>query len=455
MSSDTVISVLNLSKAYAIWSSPSARLHGPILGQIGQMPFLPTRARDWCNRHSSQSFRNFHALKNISFAVRRGESVGIIGRNGSGKSTLLQIIAGTLMPTEGEVTVNGSVAALLELGSGFNPEFTGRENVYMNAAIRGMSKEATDAKFGEIVAFADIGDFIDQPTKTYSSGMLVRLAFAVSVCVEPELLIVDEALSVGDVLFQQKCFQRIHTMLDAGTTLLFVSHDTAAVQNLCTRAILLMEGSTAFEGSPEEAVSRYFTLSSAKAPLSQLSAKTTEPLASRSSHPPDHAKTEILAHDILGAAKSRHGARGMEIVAASFANEHGQYSWNVEMLQTATIRVLLRAQEEIPTPSAGLHLFDRMNNLVFAAGTRQLRASLGPLRCNEERIVTFRLSMAVQPGPYTFNLGCSEASLNGPNSGYNHDRHEGLGPIEVHYHSEDTWPFYGVAQLPLEVEVLD
>ncbi len=158
---------------------------------------------------------------------------------------------------------------------------------------------------------------------------------------------------------------------------------------------------------------------------------------------------------ILGAAKSRHGARGMEIVAASFANEHGQYSWNVEMLQTATIRVLLRAQEEIPTPSAGLHLFDRMNNLVFAAGTRQLRASLGPLRCNEERIVTFRLSMAVQPGPYTFNLGCSEASLNGPNSGYNHDRHEGLGPIEVHYHSEDTWPFYGVAQLPLEVEVLD
>ena len=180
------------------------------------MPFLPTRARDWCNRHSSQSFRNFHALKNISFTVRRGESVGIIGRNGSGKSTLLQIIAGTLMPTEGEVTVNGSVAALLELGSGFNPEFTGRENVYMNAAIRGMSKEETDAKFGEIVAFADIGDFVDQPTKTYSSGMLVRLAFAVSVCVEPELLIVDEALSVGDVFFQQKCFQRIHTMLNAG-----------------------------------------------------------------------------------------------------------------------------------------------------------------------------------------------------------------------------------------------
>ena len=162
MSSDTVIKVDRVSKAYTIWSSPSARLHGPLLGQVGQMPFLPTSVRDWCGAHSRQSFKNFYALKNISFTVARGESLGIIGRNGSGKSTLLQIIAGTLMPTEGDVTVNGSVAALLELGSGFNPEFTGRENVYMNTAIRGMSREETDAKFDEITDFADIGDFIMQ-----------------------------------------------------------------------------------------------------------------------------------------------------------------------------------------------------------------------------------------------------------------------------------------------------
>src|SRR5579862_1545669 len=195
MSSETVIEIAEVSKAYTIWSSPSARLHGPLLGEIGQMPFLPRGARDWCATHSRNSFKNFFALKGISLSVKRGESLGIIGRNGSGKSTLLQIIAGTLMPTEGNVTTAGKVGALLELGSGFNPEFTGRENVYMHAAIRGMTRAETDEKFEEIAAFADIGDFIDQPTKTYSSGMQVRLAFAASVCVEPEVLIVDEALS--------------------------------------------------------------------------------------------------------------------------------------------------------------------------------------------------------------------------------------------------------------------
>ena len=449
MSSDAVISVVNLSKAYAIWSSPSARLHGPILGQIGQMPFLPTRARDWCNRHSSQSFRNFYALKNISFTVRRGESIGIIGRNGSGKSTLLQLIAGTLTPTEGEVTVNGGVAALLELGSGFNPEFTGRENVYMNAAIRGMSKEETDAKFGEIVAFADIGDFIDQPTKTYSSGMLVRLAFAVSVCVEPELLIVDEALSVGDVFFQQKCFQRIHEMLDSGTTLLFVSHDTAAVQNLCNRAILLKEGASVFEGPPEEAVSRYYAQSGDKAVCSL----SKHPGSKMLCDPGELAKlrSDIVANDILSQARSSHGHRELEIVGAAFVNEQGLHSMSVAVQETVTIHMLLRAHATIPSPTAGIHVYDRMNNLVFAAGTQQLRTSLSPIGASEERVVTLQLSLAVQPGEYTFSLGCAEASLDGPNVGYIQNRHEGLGPIIVHAKTDDTWPFYGIANLPMRI----
>lgn len=411
------------------------------------MPFLPTRARDWCNRHSSQSFRNFHALKNISFTVRRGESVGIIGRNGSGKSTLLQIIAGTLMPTEGEVTVNGSVAALLELGSGFNPEFTGRENVYMNAAIRGMSKEETDAKFGEIVAFADIGDFVDQPTKTYSSGMLVRLAFAVSVCVEPELLIVDEALSVGDVFFQQKCFQRIHEMLNSGTTLLFVSHDTAAVQNLCNRAIVLQNGQSIYEGAPEEAASRYYASSPSRmavipgqaAPSSEPGIKVNETL-----------KTEILAHNILAGARSRHGAGDVEIVAAAFVNEHGQHSLTVEMLKTAQIHMLLKAKKYIAQPAVGIGIFDRMRNVVFAAGIQQLRMQWLPMQPDEERLVTFKVQFAVQPGEYTFHLACSEPSPDGPNVGFHQDWHEGLGPISVHYDTYATWPFYGV-RLPMEI----
>jgi ABC-type polysaccharide/polyol phosphate transport system ATPase subunit len=423
-------------------------LHGPILGQVGQMPFLPTSARDWCNRHSSQSFRNFYALRNISFTVRRGESVGIIGRNGSGKSTLLQIIAGTLMPTEGKVTVNGSVAALLELGSGFNPEFTGRENVYMNAAIRGMSKEETDAKFGEIVAFADIGDFIDQPTKTYSSGMLVRLAFAVSVCVKPELLVVDEALSVGDVFFQQKCFQRIHTMLDAGTTLLFVSHDTAAVQNLCNRAIVLQEGQTIYEGPPEEAVSRYYASSPNRA-IASLGKNAGAPSTSIG-RANEALKAEVLANNILPSARSRHGAKDAEITGAAFVNEHGLHSLSVEMLKTAQIHVLLRARNYVAQPTIGIGVFDRMNNVVFAAGTQQLRMDWAPMQPGEERLVTLKVQFAVQPGEYTFHLACSEPSPDGPNVGYHQDWHEGLGPITVHYNNYEIWPFYGV-RLPMEI----
>ena len=336
VSSPVVIEVANVSKAYAIWSSPSARVHGPVLGRVGQLPFLPKGLRDWCGRHSRESFREFHALKGVSFSVRRGESIGIIGRNGSGKSTLLQIVAGILTPTEGDVAVRGSVAALLELGSGFNPEFTGRENVYMSAAIRGLTRDQTDAKFDAIAAFADIGQFIDQPTKTYSSGMLVRLAFAVAVCVEPDVLIVDEALSVGDVFFQQKCFQRIHEMLDGGTTLLFVSHDTAAVQNLCSRAILLKEGRVAFAGEPEEAVSRYYASAPGKATANVGGAATQ--IAGGTAATDQiirELKAEILAHNILPSARSRHGARDLEILGACFINEHGLHSMTVEMLKTA------------------------------------------------------------------------------------------------------------------------
>lgn len=260
MSSEIAIKVEDVSKAYTIWSSPSARLHGPIIAQAGQMPFVPRTVRDWCGRHSQKSFRSFYALKSISLLVPRGESVGIIGRNGSGKSTLLQIIAGTLEPTSGNITVDGSVSALLELGSGFNPEFTGRENVYMSAVIRGMSKEETDAKFGEIEAFADIGDFIDQPTKIYSSGMLVRLAFAVQAILNQDILIVDEALAVGDEAFQRKCFSRIQLFHENGGTILFVSHATGTVVELCQRAVLLDAGELLMDGPPKLVVAKYHKL---------------------------------------------------------------------------------------------------------------------------------------------------------------------------------------------------
>ncbi len=239
-SSDVVISVRNVGKMYRIYDQPQDRLKHMLLWRFG--------------RHYG---REFWALRGVSFEVRRGETVGIIGRNGSGKSTLLQIIAGTLAPTEGEVQVKGRVAALLELGSGFNPEFTGRENVYLNGAILGLSRDEIDARFDEIAAFADIGEFIDQPVKFYSSGMVVRLAFAVQTVVNPEILIVDEALAVGDVYFQHKCMRRIKMMIDSGMSLLLVTHDTATTKRFCRRAVWLDSGQTQAIGDAGIVVEKY------------------------------------------------------------------------------------------------------------------------------------------------------------------------------------------------------
>lgn len=241
------IRVENLSKCYQIYDQPRDRLKQFVLPRLERIVGLPPK----------QYFREFWALKNVSFEVKKGETVGIIGRNGSGKSTLLQIITGTLAPTFGSVTTNGRIAALLELGSGFNPEFTGRENVYLNGALLGFSTEQINEKFDAIAAFADIGQHLDQPVKTYSSGMLVRLAFAVQVQVEPEILIVDEALAVGDALFQKRCFQRIEKLVSDGTTLLFVSHDQESVRTLTNRALLLHKGQPVEWGLSSEVVLKY------------------------------------------------------------------------------------------------------------------------------------------------------------------------------------------------------
>lgn len=235
---DVVISVRNLGKSYAMYSSPAHRLWQGLLGGRKRL------------------YREFWALRGVDLEIRRGETVGIVGRNGSGKSTLLQMIAGTLSPTEGEVEVRGRVAALLELGSGFNPEFTGRENVYLNAAILGLRRDQIDARLQSILDFADIGEFIDQPVRSYSSGMAVRLAFAVIAHVDADVLIVDEALSVGDAFFSQKCMRFLRDFQKRGT-LLFVSHDAAAVTNLCARALWLHSGTPRMLGGAQEVIESY------------------------------------------------------------------------------------------------------------------------------------------------------------------------------------------------------
>ncbi len=244
---DIAIRVQNLSKCFQIYDTPRDRLK----------QFIMPRLRRIAGKKYKQYFREFWALNDVSFEIKKGETVGIIGRNGSGKSTLLQIICGILTPTSGAVQTNGRIAALLELGSGFNPEFSGRENVYMNAAVLGLSKSEIDARFDDIAAFADIGQFIEQPVKTYSSGMMVRLAFAVAINVDPEILIVDEALSVGDELFQRKCFSRIETIRAGGATILFVSHSGGQIVELCDHAILMDSGEKLTVGLPKQIVGRY------------------------------------------------------------------------------------------------------------------------------------------------------------------------------------------------------
>jgi lipopolysaccharide transport system ATP-binding protein len=245
--SDIAIRVSNLSKCYHIYDNPRDRLKQFILPRIQGVIRQPQK----------QYFKEFWALKDIDFEIKKGESVGIIGRNGSGKSTLLQIITGTLSPTLGTVTTNGRIAALLELGSGFNPDFTGRENVYLNGVLLGLSRAQIDERFDAIASFADIGDHLEQPVKTYSSGMLVRLAFAVQVQIEPDILIIDEALAVGDALFQKRCFQRIEQLISHGTTLLFVSHDQESVRTITNRALLLNEGRSKAWGLSSEVVLEY------------------------------------------------------------------------------------------------------------------------------------------------------------------------------------------------------
>ena len=268
LASNLAIKVENLSKCYQIYGSPRDRLK----------QFVLPRLQRAVGKQTKKYYREFWALRDVSFDIRKGETVGIVGKNGAGKSTLLQMICGTLSATQGLIRAQGSITALLELGSGFNPSFTGRENVYLNGLILGLSTAEVDSKFEEIAAFAEIGDFIDQPVKTYSSGMYLRLAFAVQVCVNPDILIVDEALAVGDAYFVHRCFHRLRDMKARGKTILFVSHDTGSVKNLCDRAIWIDEGRLRMSGDPDEVTRQY------RAHLFGINVKNRKPEVSSSTN---------------------------------------------------------------------------------------------------------------------------------------------------------------------------
>ena len=263
------VEVRDISKTYQLWRTPASRLWVPgaqrlerslqRLGKLGRV------ASDRVASTHARSLDQVHALKPMNLTVQPGEAVGILGRNGSGKSTLLQIIAGTLPPTSGSVSVRGRVAVILQLGAGFHPQFSGRENVYMNAAVMGINRREVRRRIDEVIEFADIDEFIDRPLKAYSSGMRMRLAFAVQVMLSPDVLIIDEALSVGDLFFQQKCAEHLRAQIDKGTSVLFVSHSMGTVQQFCDRAIVLDQGNCIYEGTAEHAIARYSQMGSATA----------------------------------------------------------------------------------------------------------------------------------------------------------------------------------------------
>ncbi len=423
------ISIKNLTKIYRLYESPQQRL------------------REALHPFRKKYHQEFMALENISFDVPKGQTMGILGRNGSGKSTLLQLMCGIMQPSSGTVSTNGKVSALLELGAGFNPEFTGRDNVYMNGALMGFTRAQIDVQMPYIEDFADIGEFIDQPTKTYSSGMYIRLAFSCAINVKPDILIIDEALSVGDVFFQQKCFRKIREIIAGGTTCIFVSHDTQAVMNLCDSALLLRNGKLDFIGTPEEAVSRYYSCFDKRDAPKAL--QSTDLTTSRRFS--SVTRDIITQRSIIPKGVTRYGDGGLKIIAAMVTDCADRETLEVEMMGTLRFYLLIKAEEDIFEPSTGIQLYDRLGNLVYAAGTRQIGVNLPDLKCNQELIVNMEIRFTVQAGEYTFSLGTSQPSDNGPNVGFIQDRIESLGPISVSCNADGVMPFYGIAQLSHKV----
>ncbi|ANN79917.1 ABC transporter ATP-binding protein [Bordetella flabilis] len=360
MSFEIAIKVDNLSKCYQIYDKPRDRL----------MQMLA--------RGRKRYFREFWALRDVSFEIRRGQTVGIIGRNGSGKSTLLQMICGTLAQSSGSIVVNGRVAALLELGSGFNPEFTGSENVYMNAALLGLTREQIDARYDRIVEFADIGQFIDQPVKTYSSGMIVRLAFAVIAHVDADILVIDEALAVGDAFFVQKCMRFLRTFMEKGTVL-FVSHDTGAVLNLCQHAVWLGAGEMRAQGEPKDVAAAYLkdlyeSLQGGDAAVDDSSSpKAPSGPAARRDMREDFINASPYRNDIelfeFRPESDQFGKRGALIEGVRLLDSASRpLAWAVGG-EEVILSISCKAMQMLAGVIVGFQVKDRLGQVVFADNT--------------------------------------------------------------------------------------
>lgn len=404
--SDAVISLVGVSKTFTIWDVPSRRLLAPILRLFPKGRELATPTR-------------FTALKPMSLTVRRGECVGIIGRNGAGKSTLLQIIAGTLQPSEGEVNVHGRVAALLELGSGFNPDFTGRENVHLYASILGMSRAEIEQRMPAIVEYSGIGDFMDRPVRTYSSGMVVRLAFAVCAHVDADLLIIDEALAVGDARFQFKCFATLNQFLADGRTIIFVSHDANSIKRLCTSAVLLEQGELLLQGNPNDVVNIYSKLiatplgkAAVEADLVEARARATvesapgaAPVPVGGSDPAARLVAEERSHQQVSDREYAYGGQAGRISSVLLCGNDGSPRLSFVSGETAEVHIVCEAAAPIADPIYAVTIKDVRGQEVFGTNTFFRGEDMPAVEAGTAAHAIFRLRLNLMPGFYFLSAG--------------------------------------------------
>ena len=430
MSSEPAIELRDVSKAYQVYAEPKDRLQQAILPRLRRLarPISQTFGIEIAERNY---FKSFSALQSLSFHVARGETLGVIGQNGSGKSTLLKLICGTLEPTTGEVITNGRIGALLELGSGFNPEYTGRENVLLNASVLGLSPDQIKERMDDILAFADIGDFVEQPIKTYSSGMAMRLAFAVIAHVDADILVIDEALAVGDVYFQQKCMRWLRQFRERGTVL-FCGHDTSAVINLCQRAIWLDRGEMRLIGEAKEVAEAYSAFMHVKAAGLPEEVVRLRPMATKSSPssasdtqtedkvrpkiskrlpPPGIAVDRAAVFDWLSESSS-FGSREGEITATRFTYADGDPLLWIEGGEAVKHSVEVRAVADIDTPIVGFFVKDRLGQPLTGTNTFTRGVELRPLTAEQELRVEFSFQLPLfESGRYTITVAVASGSI--------------------------------------------
>jgi lipopolysaccharide transport system ATP-binding protein len=396
ISSEIAIAVSGVGKRYQLYEKPHHRLKQSLLPPLQRL----------LGRAAGRYYDDFVALEDVSFQVARGETVGIIGRNGSGKSTLLQIICGVLNPSSGSVSVNGRVAALLELGAGFNMEFTGAENVRLSCALLGLSGAETDARFEQIAAFAGIGEFMDQPVKTYSSGMFVRLAFAVNIVCKPDIMIVDEALSVGDMNFQAKCMTALKRLQESGATVLFVSHDIGAVRSLCTRAVYLDAGRLRMLGGAADVASAY--VQTMREEMNAGEAVTVAPQASPAKLPqmpaqPQGPAFRESAEFDQRVSSFRYGKGGARIAFAELLNDQGQPVTAAEFGQKVIVRIYVESQVESEL-TCNYYVTDSKKNFVIGCDPRLAGDEFIQAKPGGRYVLSYTTTLPLKIGHYSIDL---------------------------------------------------